>query len=50
MSNPIKLKAEIMWANLDIRNEMSGKYQVDLCGLSAGASQALRDMGIEVKN
>lgn len=50
MSNPIKLKAEVMWANLDTRNEMSGKYQVDLCKLSAGASQALRDMGIEVKN
>lgn len=50
MSNPIKLKADVMWANLDIRNEMSGKYQVDLCNLSAGASQALRDMGIEVKN
>lgn len=50
MSNPIKLKAEVMWANLDTRNEMSGKYQVDLCKLSAGATQALRDMGIEVKN
>lgn len=50
MSNPIKLKADVMWANLDIRNEMSGKYQVDLCNLSAGAAQALRDMGIEVKN
>lgn len=50
MSNPIKLKADVMWANLDIRNEMSGKYQVDLCNLSAGATQALRDMGIEVKN
>ncbi len=50
MSNPIKLKADVMWANLDIRNEMSGKYQVDLCNLSAGAVQALRDMGIEVKN
>lgn len=50
MSNPIKLKAEVMWANLDIRNEMSGKYQVDLCNLSPAASQALRDQGIEVKN
>lgn len=50
MSNPIKLKAEVMWANLDIRNEMSGKYQVDLCQLSPAAAQALRDMGIEVKN
>lgn len=50
MSNPIKLKAEVMWANLDIRNEMSGKYQVDLCNLSPAAAQALRDMGIDVKS
>jgi len=50
MSNPIKLKADVMWANLDTRNEMSGKYQVDLCNLSPAAAQALRDMGIEVKN
>lgn len=50
MSNPIKLKAEVMWANLDVRNEMSGKYQVDLTNLSPAASQALRDMGIEVKS
>ena len=50
MSNPIKIKADVMWANLDVRNEMSGKYQLDLCNLSAGASQALRDMGIEVKS
>ena len=50
MSNPIKLKAEVMWANLDTRNEMSGKYQLDLCNLSPAAAQALRDMGIEVKN
>lgn len=50
MSNPIKLKAEVMWANLDVRNEMSGKYQVDLCNLSPAAAQALRDMGIDVKS
>ena len=49
MSNPIKLKAEVMWANLDVRNEMSGKYQVDLVNLSPAATQALRDMGIDVK-
>lgn len=49
MTAPIKLKAEIMWANLDQRNEMSGKYQVDLCNLSPAAAQALQDMGIDVK-
>jgi len=50
MTAPIKLKADVMWANLETRNEMSDKYQVDLCNLSPAASQALRDMGIDVKN
>jgi len=50
MTAPIKLKADLMWANLETRNEMSDKYQVDLCNLSPAASQALRDMGIDVKN
>jgi hypothetical protein len=49
MSAPIKLKADIMWANLDQRNEMSGKFQVDLCNLSPAAAQAIKDMGIDVK-
>jgi hypothetical protein len=29
----IKLKADLMWAYLDKPNDMSGKYQVDLCNL-----------------
>ena len=49
MSNPVKIKADIMWAYLDNRNEMSGKFQVDLCNLSPAAAQALTDMGIDVK-
>lgn len=49
MTAPIKLKANIMWAYLDQPNEMSGKYQVDLCNLSPKAVQALQDMGIEVR-
>jgi hypothetical protein len=45
----IKLKADIMWAFLDEPNQMSEKYQVDLCNLSEGAVTALEDVGIEVK-
>lgn len=46
---PIKVKATAMWANLTEVNEMSGKYQVDLCNLSPAAVKALEGMGIEVK-
>lgn len=47
---PLKIKATVMWAFLDQRNEMSGAYQVDLCDLSKAAVQALTDMGIDVKH
>lgn len=45
----VKIKAEVMWAFLNKPNEMSGKYQVDLCNLSDKAVGALEEMGIEVK-
>mgnify|MGYP003672221929 FL=1 len=45
----IKVKAEVMWAFLNKPNEMSGKFQVDLCNLSDKAVGALEEMGIEVK-
>lgn len=45
----VKVKAEVMWAFLNKPNEMSGKYQVDLCNLSDKAVDALEEMGIEVK-
>lgn len=45
----IKVKADIMWAYLDKPNDMSGKYQVDLCNLSDGAVSALESMGISVR-
>ena len=50
MTDAIKIKADIMWAYLAKPNEMSGKYQVDLCNLSDKAVEALEDMGLEVKN
>ena len=49
MTEAVKIKAEIMWAYLNKPNEMSGKYQVDLCNLSPKATEALEDMGLEVK-
>jgi len=45
----IKLKADLMWAYLDKPNDMSGKYQVDLCNLSDAAVDALEGMGIAVR-
>ena len=45
----IKIKANIMWAQMNKVNEMSGKYQINLCDLSDAAAQALENMGIEVK-
>jgi len=41
---PVKVQAEIMWAFLDTPNELSGKYQVDLCNLSDSAVDVLKTM------
>lgn len=41
-----KLKATIMWANLNNVNEMSGKYQVDLTNLSDKAVSELAKDGL----
>ena len=46
---PVKVQAEIMWAFLDTPNELSGKYQVDLCNLSDSAVDVLKTMGINVR-
>lgn len=49
MNEAVKIKADVMWAFLNKPNEMSGKYQIDLCNLSDKAVTALEEMGIEVK-
>ena len=49
MTDAVKVKADIMWAYLDKVNDMSGKFQVDLCNLSDKAADALQDIGLEVK-
>lgn len=46
----VKVKCDLFWAKLKKVNEMSGKYQVDLCNLSDAACKALEEMGIEIKS
>ena len=46
LEKPIKLEAEVMWACLNKKSEMSGKYQVDLCNLSKDAVSALEQAGL----
>lgn len=48
-SQRLKIKADVMWAYLDRQNDMSGKYQVDLCNLSDAAVNALEGMGLTVR-
>ena len=43
----VTIKADIMWAQLNKKNEMSGKYQVDLVNLSDAAVHALEAEGME---
>lgn len=51
MRSQIALKdVTLYWANLRQRNEMSGKYQVDLCNLNEKQKEALEDAGISVRN
>ena len=47
---PITINTTLYWANLTTKNEMSGKYQVDLGQLSDAAVEALQQRGIDVKN
>tara|TARA_R110000751_G_scaffold5084_2_gene23928 strand:- start:6757 stop:7182 length:426 start_codon:yes stop_codon:yes gene_type:complete len=49
-TKPVIASADIYWANLEKKNEMSGKYQVDLCNLSETAVNALEEMGITLKS
>lgn len=46
---PVKVQADIMWAFLDTPNQLSGRYQVDLCNLTKDAVAALEGMGIPVR-
>jgi hypothetical protein len=43
----VPVKATVMWAYLTKINDMSGKYQVDLCHLSEKAVAALEEIGLK---
>ncbi len=49
-TKPTTLKTTLFWANLSTKNEMSGKYQVDLSNLSDAAISALEERGLQVKS
>jgi hypothetical protein len=49
LAKPVKVKATIMWCFHNKPNEMSTKYQVDLCNLSTNAVTFLEGLGVEVR-
>lgn len=49
MSNRVVVKSELQWAQLEEKNQLSGKYQVDVCQLSPAAVEALEALGIQAK-
>lgn len=46
----VTVQGDIYWAFLHEKNDMSGKYQFDLCNLSTQAVEALESMGLTVKS
>ena len=46
MANSVKVAGVMMWANLNKKNEMSDKYQFELCNLSKAAAAAIEDLGL----
>ncbi len=46
----IKIKAKLFWAQLNEVNDLSGKYQVDLCNLSDQAVKELTEAGLNINN
>lgn len=45
----VKIKADVFWCQHTKVNDMSGKYQLNLCNLSDAAADALEAMGISVQ-
>ena len=48
MANSVKVAGVMMWSNLNKKNEMSDKYQFDLCNLSKAAAAAIEELGLVV--
>lgn len=46
MAETIKIGGTVMWANLDKVNEMSNRFQFDLCNLTPAAAKALEGLGL----
>ena len=44
------INADAYWANLTTQNDLSGKFQLDLCNLSDAAVEKLQSIGLQVKN
>ena len=49
VAKPVKVKATVMWCFHNKPNDMSNKFQVDLCNLSDNAVKALESIGLEVR-
>jgi hypothetical protein len=47
-NSKVKIKCDVFWAQHNKVNEMSGKYQINLCNLSDAAVKALEGMGLNV--
>jgi len=43
------IEATLYWANLTTKNEMSGKYQVDMANLDKAAIKTLESLGVTVR-
>ena len=46
----VMVNCDLFWPNLTHKNELAGKYTVDLSNLSDAAVTALEDMGITINN
>ena len=49
LQKPVKVRAEVQWCFHNKPNEMSGKYQLDLCNLSDAAVKAIETLGLDVR-
>ena len=46
----VMVNCDLFWPNLTHKNELAGKYTVDLANLSDAAVTALEDMGLNINN
>lgn len=51
MAKPAKIKGvTLFWQSVSERNQMSGKYQIDISDLREETVKKLEEMGVDVKN